>query len=163
MSATEPHAKRPMKPSSQPTFRELDRTECDAILGRNQVGRIAFSFHDRVDIEPIHYVHRGDWIYVRTAPGTKIMTVAHNRWVAFEVDEIDGIFDWRSVVVRGSVYVIDPDGTKDDKRAHAEAVELLQTIVPETFSSRDPVAFRYVILRIHVDDITGRSATTSMS
>ena len=151
----------PMTSSSPPAFLELDRGECDAILARNQVGRIAFSFHDRVDIEPIHYVHHGDWLYVRTAPGAKIMTVAHNRWVAFEVDEIDGTFDWRSVVVRGSAYLIDPEGTKDDKRVHAEAVELLRGVVPQAFRTDDPVAFRYLLLRIHVDEMTGRAATTA--
>ena len=151
----------PMTSSSTPTFLELAREECDAILARNQVGRIAFSFHDRVDIEPIHYVHHGDWLYVRTAPGAKFMTVAHNRWVAFEVDEIDGTFDWRSVVVRGSVYLIDPEGTKDDKRVYAEAVKLLRRVVPETFRADDPVAFRFLLLRIHIDEVTGRGATTA--
>lgn len=150
-----------MTSSSPPAFLELDREECNAILARNQVGRIAFSFHDRVDIEPIHYAYQGDWLYVRTAPGAKIMTVAHNRWVAFEVDEIDGTFDWRSVVVRGSAYLVDPDGTKEEKRVHAEAVEMLREVVPKTFRSDDPVAFRYLLLRIHVDEVTGRAATTA--
>jgi uncharacterized protein len=49
-----------------PSFRVLNRDECEAILGRNTLGRIAFSFHDRVDIEPIHFVHRGEWLYART-------------------------------------------------------------------------------------------------
>ena len=151
-----------MTPSPPPVFRELDRAECEAILARNQVGRIAFSFHDKVDIEPIHFAHRGEWLYVRTSPGAKIMTVAHNRWVAFEVDEIDGTFDWRSVVVRGSAYLIDPEGTKEDKRVHAEAVELLRGVIPETFRGTDPVGFRHLILRIHLDDVTGRAATTSI-
>ena len=39
------------------TFRELTAAETDALLERNHVGRIAYSFHDRVDIEPIHYVY----------------------------------------------------------------------------------------------------------
>ena len=149
-----------MSATPAPTFRELTRDECDAVLGRNHLGRIAFSFHDRVDIEPIHYVHHGEWIFVRTAPGAKIMTVAHNRWVAFEVDEVDDLFEWRSVVVRGSVYLLDPEGSKQDKAALAEAVELLRSVVPKAFRPGDPVAFRYLILRIHVDDVTGRAATT---
>ena len=144
-----------------PSFRELDRGECDAILGRNQLGRIAFSFHDRVDIEPIHYVHRGEWLYARTSPGAKLTVLGHNRWVAFEVDEVDGIFDWRSVVVRGSVYVLDPDGAQLDQRAYAEAVKLLRAVIPGAFAAHDPVAFRNLVIRIHVDEVTGRVATTS--
>ena len=39
-----------------PTFRALTAAECEKVLSRNHVARLAFSFHDRVDIEPVHYV-----------------------------------------------------------------------------------------------------------
>jgi nitroimidazol reductase NimA-like FMN-containing flavoprotein (pyridoxamine 5'-phosphate oxidase superfamily) len=90
------------------------------------------------------------------------MTLAHNPWVAFEVDEIDGIFDWRSVVARGQVYVLDPEGTAQDQRAYVEGAELLRMIIPETLRSHDPVPFRYMMLRIHIAEVTGRAATTSI-
>jgi uncharacterized protein len=86
------------------------------------------------------------------------VTLAHNRWVAFEVDEVEGIFDWRSVVVRGSVYVLDPEGAELERHAYEEAVALMRSVVPETFSRDDPIAFRYLVFRIHVDEITGRAA-----
>jgi nitroimidazol reductase NimA-like FMN-containing flavoprotein (pyridoxamine 5'-phosphate oxidase superfamily) len=89
-----------------PVFRELHRHEIDALLGRNNVGRIAFTFHDRVDIEPINYVYSWGWLYGRTSKGAKLDTIAHNRWVAFEVDEVKGLFDWQSVVVKGSFEIV---------------------------------------------------------
>ena len=61
-----------------------------ALLGAHHVGRIAFTFHDRVDIEPISYVYADGSIYGRTSPGTKLATVRHHPWVAFEVDEVEG-------------------------------------------------------------------------
>lgn len=64
-------------------IRELERTEIDTMLSRNHVGRIAFSFHDRVDIEPINYAYKDSWIYGRTSKGSKIDTIAHHRWVAW--------------------------------------------------------------------------------
>jgi nitroimidazol reductase NimA-like FMN-containing flavoprotein (pyridoxamine 5'-phosphate oxidase superfamily) len=149
-----------MSKTNTPTFRELDRDECDAILARNHLGRIAFSFKDRVNVEPVHYVYQDGWIYLRSAPGTKVMTVAHNRWVAFEVDEVEGFFDWRSVVARGTIYLIDPEGSDLDIRAHTEAVELIRAVLPEAFTSMDPAPFRFLVLRIHVDEMTGREAST---
>jgi nitroimidazol reductase NimA-like FMN-containing flavoprotein (pyridoxamine 5'-phosphate oxidase superfamily) len=146
-----------VSPKQIAVFRELDRDECEAILDGNRLGRIAFSFHDRVDIQPIHYVRQGEWLYARTSPGTKIMTLAHNPWVAFEVDEVDGILDWRSVVVHGTVHVLDPEGTGAEQRAYVDGVKLLRTVIPETFESDDPVRFRHMIIRIHVDEVTGRS------
>src|SRR5688500_557830 len=98
-------ARRPDTPSM---VRSLSETEARAVLARHHVGRIAFSFRDRVDIEPIHYVSDGDWIYGRTSVGTKLATLAHHPWCAFEVDEARDTFDWESAVVRGSFYLLDP-------------------------------------------------------
>jgi uncharacterized protein len=142
-----------------PSIRELGREECEAILANNAVGRLAYSFHDRVDIVPIHYVYDGAWLYGRTTPGGKLAPIRHNHWVALEVDEIDGVFEWRSVVVRGSVYFLDEGGTPPEREARQRALELLRHIVPETASPADPVAERTIVFRIHVDDLTGRVAS----
>ena len=91
-----------------PTFRELTPEECEALLAVNHVGRLAFSFKDRTDIEPIHYVFDNGWIFGRTAEGSKLDTIGHHPYVAFEVDEVHAIFDWRSVVAHGTVYLLSP-------------------------------------------------------
>ncbi|MBL0173053.1 MAG: pyridoxamine 5'-phosphate oxidase family protein [Gemmatimonadaceae bacterium] len=64
---------------------------------------MAFTFHDRVDIEPIHYVFEDGHIFGRTKFGTKVSVLAHHPWVAFEVDEVDGLHAWQSVVVHGQI------------------------------------------------------------
>ena len=96
-------------PSPAPRFRELSPDECGESLGRHNVGRLAFSRKDRVDIEPIHYEHDDGWLYSRTAAGTKLEVITQNRWVAFEVDGIDALFEWRSVVVKGGFYLLRND------------------------------------------------------
>jgi hypothetical protein len=40
----------------------LDEAACHALLARHVVGRLAFSHHHRVEIEPIHYVYEAGWI-----------------------------------------------------------------------------------------------------
>ena len=45
--------------AGHPQFRELSRPECEAVLVRNSVGRIAFVHAHRPDIIPIHYVFAG--------------------------------------------------------------------------------------------------------
>lgn len=144
-----------------PEFRALERAECEAILARNIVGRMAFSFHDRVNIEPLHYVYDQGWLFGRTAPGSKLTTLGHSHWVAFEVDEIDGVLDWRSVVVYGGAYVVSPDGPELEADAWRRGVALLRRLIPETAKPHDPVPFRTVIFRIQADEVTGRMATTA--
>lgn len=141
---------------SGPAFRDLTSAESRAILERNHVGRIAFSFHDRVDIQPIHYVFNDNWLYGRTSRGSKFATLAHNPWCAFEVDEIRGIFDWDSVVVKGHLELLDPElGSQD---AYTRGLELMRDMVPETFRDLDPVPHRSILFRVHASDVTGRSA-----
>jgi nitroimidazol reductase NimA-like FMN-containing flavoprotein (pyridoxamine 5'-phosphate oxidase superfamily) len=138
----------------------LSPDEITSLLARNKVGRIAFSSHDRVDIEPLSYVYAPGWIYGRTAHGAKLTTVAKNKWVAFEVDEVKSIFDWQSVVVHGGVYVLEP-GPSDDARAlYAEALTILRKLLPSTFREDDPVPERDVIFRIAIQESTGRRASS---
>ena len=55
--------------ASTPQFSELSEKSAHALLARNHVGRIAFSFKDQVDIQPIHYVYDERWLLGRTAVG----------------------------------------------------------------------------------------------
>jgi len=144
-----------------PEFRELTTDECETVLARNHVCRIAYSFHDRVDIEPIHYVYGDGKLYARTSPGSKVVTLRHNRWVAFEVDEVDGVFDWRSVVAHGTVEVLTAENA--DPAAWHEALRLLRRVVPHALTPRDPVPSRSVVLRIHVNELSGREASSGIN
>lgn len=147
----------------RPTFRSLSREECEAVLGRNQVGRIAYLNDGQPDVEPIHYVLVPGWIVGRTSPGAKLDALVgsfyHVARVAFEVDEVDGPFRWRSVVVRGSFHLIDPAGAPWEREQWTAGVEALRRIVPETFRDGDPVPTRTAVFGITLQEVTGRSAT----
>ena len=143
-----------------PTFRELSRADCEKILERNHVGRVAFTFHDHVDIEPVHYVYADGWLHGRTSPGAKIAALRHHPWVAFEVDEIEGLFDWCSVVVHGAVIIPDPDRSPGDREAYEQTLAHVRSLVPESLTSNDPAPERFLPYRIHVDTLTGRAAST---
>ena len=143
-----------------PTFLEMDRDEIEQILARNHVGRLAFSFKDRVDIQPLSYAFEAPWIYLRTEEGAKVSTLTHNRWAAFEVDEIEGPFDWRSVIVRGAVELMDPVHGSTDEKTYRRAIALLRRLVPGALTENDPVPFRDVVMRMHMDEVTGRRATS---
>jgi uncharacterized protein len=146
---------------TKPKFRNMRETESRALLRRHHAGRIAFGFRERVDIEPISYVLKGQWLYARTAFGTKLVLMKRNPWVAFEVDEVDGPFDWRSVVAHGTAYFLNPGGVE-----HAEfpgAVKILRSIDPRILTDDDLVPDRTIVFRIHVDAITGRAASTRRS
>jgi nitroimidazol reductase NimA-like FMN-containing flavoprotein (pyridoxamine 5'-phosphate oxidase superfamily) len=143
--------------TAHPQFSELTADEARALLKRLHVGRLAFTLHDRVDIEPINYASDGEWIFGRTSAGSKLTTLLHHPFCAFETDEVRDLFDWSSVVVKGTFYLLDPGlGSTDTYR---RALQLLRDLLPGTFSAEDPVPQRDILFGIFVHDITGRAAT----
>jgi uncharacterized protein len=88
-------------PGDADVVTELPEPDCWEVLGRRELGRLAFHLLDEVHITPINYAaHRGR-IYFCTAEGSKLLGVTMNHDVAFEVDEHteDSAI---SVVVRGN-------------------------------------------------------------
>ena len=150
-----------MTPMRTPSFRDLGQAECEAMLARHHVGRLAYTFQDRVDVEPIGYVYAGDALVFRTAPGSKLEKMAHHPWVALEVDEVESLLDWRSVVVHGTVYTLQETGTEPQVRMYRAAVKSLRRLIPHTLAKGDPVPFRSVVMKLHIDRISGRLARSS--
>jgi hypothetical protein len=134
--------------------------QCETFLRRHHVARIAYRTERSVDIEPIHYVYRDGVIVMRTSEGAKLEALRHSPWIALEVDEAEGIMDWRSVVVHGAVYAID-DGPPSLEGARDAAMKLLRQVVPETGRPDDPFPWRTTVMHMVVDDVTGREARSA--
>jgi nitroimidazol reductase NimA-like FMN-containing flavoprotein (pyridoxamine 5'-phosphate oxidase superfamily) len=145
--------------SNRPMFRTLTTSECLALLESQHVGRMAFTFRDRVDIEPVHYVCKDHCIWGRTQHGTKVAILAHHPWVAFEVDKVDTLVSWQSVVVRGRVEFPDPEGGARDQARYAAGVSAFRDLVPEAFTSDDPTPERDLVFVLPVAECEGRAAS----
>jgi uncharacterized protein len=144
-----------MSTQIKPDFRELDGRDVRAILARNHVGRIGFAWGGEVDIRPVHYVYADACIYGRTSHGAKFVnldTLPAN--VVFEVDEVESVFRWKSVLVRGEFQVLFPEGSWREE--WERAVGHLRTLVHGTFGPGDPVPERSVVFKIDVGQATGR-------
>jgi nitroimidazol reductase NimA-like FMN-containing flavoprotein (pyridoxamine 5'-phosphate oxidase superfamily) len=140
------------------TFSALSHDAAVKLLTEQHFGRLAFTFRDRVDVEPISYVYSDGWLYARTSPGAKLSTVEHHPWVAFEIDEVEGRFDWRSVVVHGTIYFLDEANDPDGYEA---AVEVLRSSDVGALTDEDAAPFRRHLFRVHVDSIVGRQAVSA--
>ena len=89
-------------------------------------------------------------------------------WVAFEVDEVAGTFDWRSIVIRGAFYIMSPTGSLhpdptdtsvQEVPEYTEAVAALRTFLPDAMLASDPTPFRHAVFLIHLDAASGREST----
>ena len=138
--------------------KNLTRPEMEALLRRHHVGRIAFTDGRRVDVEPIGYVYHDGAIYGRAAPGTRMKALGGWPWVAFEVDEIRGLFDWESVVVKGTIYVVEPGDVMPMREHYEKALQVIRSVMPDALTANDPVPMRTILFRLHIDEMQGRSA-----
>jgi nitroimidazol reductase NimA-like FMN-containing flavoprotein (pyridoxamine 5'-phosphate oxidase superfamily) len=120
---------------------ELDAAECWRILGENELGRIAASAADSIDIFPVNYAVDGRSIVFRTAPGTKLLELAINDHVAFEVDGHDESSAW-SIVIKGIAERLERQSEMDA----AEQLGLAPWIP----------TLKYRWVRIRATEITGR-------
>jgi len=81
---------------------ELGPSECRALLGDHQIGRVAVVAPDGPHIIPVNYALVDETVILRTSPLSLVATLGRNASVAFEVDHLDQVTHtgW-SVLVRG--------------------------------------------------------------
>ncbi|MDR0786331.1 MAG: pyridoxamine 5'-phosphate oxidase family protein [Gemmatimonadota bacterium] len=143
---------------TRPIFRQLDRSEVQSILERNQMGRMVFCRGNYLEVEPVQYLYAGGWLYGRS---THAVVPDHNGespWpAAFEVDEIRSASDWRTVVVHGGFYPLSEDGAEWEQKERAAAIQQLRQLVPTAFTPDDPTPALDVVFRIAVQEVSGRA------
>ncbi|MGC1242965.1 MAG: pyridoxamine 5'-phosphate oxidase family protein [Chryseosolibacter sp.] len=79
----------------------LTNEQIDQVLNSQLVGRIGCHSDGRTYIVPVAYAFDGDHIYAHAKTGSKILMMRKNPKVCFQVDIIENMANWRSVVVHG--------------------------------------------------------------
>ena len=143
-----------------PRFRQMTGREMAVVLSRNNIGRIAYHGDGRLELVPVHYVYAEGAIVGRTSLGSKYLAWLTRDQVVFEVDETPGLYDWRSVIVRGCVRILTSQGSADERAAWNEAVTALRQLTPGAMTERDPTPHRNAVFVIAPTQITGRLAVS---
>lgn len=125
--------------------RDLTEDESWEFLGMQPVGRLATAAAGEPEIYPLNFAASNRRIFVRTAPGSKLASVAVDGRIAFEVDQMGPELAY-SVVVKGTAEILDDDADIVD----AEATGLM------TYQDEES---KDVWLRITPTEISGRRFT----
>src|SRR5579859_1472215 len=80
---------------------ELNRDEMDQLLYSEIVGRIGCQLNGQTYVIPVEYVYDGRSVYGRAGMGRKIEIMRKDSRVCFEVDRVETLEDWRSVIAWG--------------------------------------------------------------
>ena len=80
---------------------KLNNEQIDDLLRSEVIGRLGCHADDKMYIVPITYVFDGDAIIGHSAEGMKIEKLRQNPNVCFEIDKIENMANWKSVIVWG--------------------------------------------------------------
>jgi nitroimidazol reductase NimA-like FMN-containing flavoprotein (pyridoxamine 5'-phosphate oxidase superfamily) len=140
-----------------PRIRQLNQRQMEFVLSRNHVARVAFLKDERIEVQPIHYVF-ADAIYGRTSFGTKYLAWLDAPEIVFEVDESEGLYDWRSVIVRGTVSLLSSAGSAGASARYGLAIAALRALDDRALTDDDPTNQRTAVFRIDAVEMSGRES-----
>jgi uncharacterized protein len=80
---------------------QLDHAEMEALLRSSVVGRIGCHADGRTYVVPITFVYEDGAIIGHSANGLKMQMMRENPHVCFEVDAMEDLGNWRSVIAWG--------------------------------------------------------------
>lgn len=135
---------------------ELSPAEVEKTLHEEVIGRIGCHAYGKTYVVPITYAYDGTHVYAHSAEGMKLHMMRFNPHVCFEVDAMDDLANWRSVVAWGTFEELHGD------RARTAMEYLVEQISPRIdgppgASAHPSSAIEPVVLyRILLEEKTGR-------
>ena len=144
---------------------EMSRPECQEMLDRTNVGRLACTHDNQPYVVPINFAFGGSYLYGFTTLGQKVEWMRSNPLVCFEVDEVTNQNQWSSIVAFGRYEELpdEPDYAEARKRAHALLQKRAMWWEPAYISQehRDqPHSLTPIFYRIRIDSVTGHRANS---
>jgi nitroimidazol reductase NimA-like FMN-containing flavoprotein (pyridoxamine 5'-phosphate oxidase superfamily) len=79
----------------------LSPAEFEDLLRAEVVARLGCHADGRTYVVPVTYVYDGEAFFIQSADGLKVRMMRRNPQVCVQVDRIDNLANWRSVIVRG--------------------------------------------------------------
>jgi len=142
---------------------KLTTPEIEELLGKEVVGRIGCTDGEMVYVVPISYAYDGEYIYCHTHEGLKVDVMRENPFVCFEVDRLQNMANWQSVISHGKFEEL-KDGQLRNEALQCLHRRVLPLVSSETmYLSNDwpfqPAEFSKiegVTFRIRLDKKTGR-------
>jgi hypothetical protein len=142
----------------------LSPAEIEDLLDTEVVARLGCHAHGRTYVVPVTYAYDGEGLLIQSADGLKLRMMHENPWVCVEVDHIDNLANWRSVIGWGRFEaLLGHDATAALARLRARLQPL---IVSETTPASETLAEGETrvrsgnghasIYRIHLLEKTGR-------
>lgn len=140
----------------------LSKKQCERVLLTGLIGRVGSHAGGKVYIVPLTYVFDNGALYAHSKEGMKVMMMRKNPNVCFQVDQVDDLTNWRSVVLWGTFEELKTPAAQDKALKlltdRFEAYNTSESVKPVFHTSEKlPLTEKKpVIFRIAIGEMTGR-------
>lgn len=144
-------------------FGILDKEKIEKVLHGNFIGRLGCNSGSKTYIVPISFAYDGESIYARSFEGLKVSMMRKNPEVCFQVDSMEDMANWQSVICWGHYKEL------IDEEERTKGLQLLThrnlpQIVSETvklssewpFPANDLNNIKGIVFKINLTQKTGR-------
>lgn len=131
-------------------FGELSQKEIEGVLDQQVVGRLGCHADGKTYVVPISYAYDGEYIYGHTNEGLKITMMRKNPEVCFEVDVLQNMALWQSVIVWGEF-----EELTDEPERHQGLTKLYERVLPLITSDTTKLSSEWPFTPANIDDIKG--------
>lgn len=146
---------------------DLNSKQIEHVLHSLIIGRLGCHADNRTYVVPVTYAYDGTYIYGHTKEGLKIAMMRKNPKVCFEVDIMENMSNWRSVIALGKFEELKtPKERKAGMRLLMDSVMPLmtgETTISHAMSDSHQntiEAMKGVMYRIELTEKTGRYEKT---
>lgn len=146
-------------------IQDLDIVKGKKVLGGNYIGHMAYIHLNTPHVIPITYFYdeEGENLISYSSLGHKIEAMRINPLVSLQVDEIDSLNNWRSVVVYGNYEELSGSTARFELHKFCEGVKRLVSEKEHKdmkflcdFSSKATSDKPPIVYRINIDEMTAR-------
>lgn len=138
------------------------------VLQSEVIGRIGCITESKIYVVPITYAYHDDYLYCHSREGMKIEMMRKNPHVCFEVDTMENMANWRSVIAWGTYEELKT--LEDQERAMKILVDRVKPLISsETVNPSSHMQIPHPIekkmkaipFRIKINEQTGRFEKSS--
>jgi nitroimidazol reductase NimA-like FMN-containing flavoprotein (pyridoxamine 5'-phosphate oxidase superfamily) len=144
-------------------FGILTTSEIEEVIMHQTVGRLGCHADDTTYVVPISYAYDGMYIYAHTTEGMKVNIMRKNPKVCFQVDRMNNMANWQSVISWGHYQELTE--TVERNRALKRLMDRVLPLLSSTtthlspywpFLPNDISSIKGIVFRILLTEKTGR-------
>jgi len=142
---------------------KLNATEIERILQHQIVGRLGCHADNTTYVVPVSYAYDGTYIFARTQEGLKLKLMRKNPRVCIQVDIMNNMADWQSVIAWGDFEELTDIESRNyalqklvDRKLPFISSETVHLSPQWPFPVKDISTIKGIVFRIKLVEKTGR-------